>query len=457
MRSPPSSAPSSFHVDAMDTAALQAFVDAAARGARRPRLRLVERRRADRRDRSSSASPEDFDRSFAINVRAHAVVCGAAVPHLRAAGGGAICITASNSALLSEPKIAPYAVTKAAALALARQVARDYGGEGIRVNALCPGWIDTPFNTPAWENFGGRERFLAEVPRLVPLGRIGTRRGGGAAGLLPALGRRLVHDRPRARRRRRRVACRVESSALRCYAHDGFAYPLPDGHRFPLGKYALLRARVADDPRFEVHDARAATRDGAPARAHGRLGRARRARRRSRATSSGRSGCPGRPSWSSAPGARSARRSRPPTPRSPTAPGANLGGGTHHAFPRRRARLLRLQRRRGGDARACASAGRLRRVLVVDLDVHQGDGTHAAFAERRRGVHVRAQRPRQLPVPARARRPRARSARRARATTPTSTRSRRCSRRRSRGRAPSCASTWRAPIRSRATASGGWR
>jgi NAD(P)-dependent dehydrogenase (short-subunit alcohol dehydrogenase family) len=67
-----------------------------------------------------------------------------------------------------------YAVTKAAALALARQVARDYSSEGIRVNALCPGWIDTPFNTPAWENFGGRERFLAEVPRLVPLGRIGS-------------------------------------------------------------------------------------------------------------------------------------------------------------------------------------------------------------------------------------------------------------------------------------------
>ena len=72
------------------------------------------------------ASPADFDRSFAINVRAHAVVCGAAVPHLRASGGGAICITASNSALLSEPQLAPYAVTKAAALALARQVARDY-------------------------------------------------------------------------------------------------------------------------------------------------------------------------------------------------------------------------------------------------------------------------------------------------------------------------------------------
>ena len=162
-----------FCVDAMDSAALRAFVEAAA--AALGGLDCVWSNVGVQIGGSvEDASSEDFDRSFAINVRAHAIVCGAAVPHLRAAGGGAICITASNSALLSEPKIAPYAVTKAAALALARQVARDYGSEGIRVNALCPGWIDTPFNTPAWENFGGRERFLAEVPRLVPLGRIGS-------------------------------------------------------------------------------------------------------------------------------------------------------------------------------------------------------------------------------------------------------------------------------------------
>ena len=162
-----------FQVDAVDTVALQAFVAEAAEAL--GGLDYVWSNVGVQIAGSvEQASVEDFDRSFAINVRAHAVVCGAAVPHLRAAGGGAICITASNSALLSEPKLAPYAVTKAAALALARQVARDYSGEGIRVNALCPGWIDTPFNTPSWENFGGRERFLEAVPGLVPLGRIGT-------------------------------------------------------------------------------------------------------------------------------------------------------------------------------------------------------------------------------------------------------------------------------------------
>jgi NAD(P)-dependent dehydrogenase (short-subunit alcohol dehydrogenase family) len=164
---------SAFCVDAADTAALQEFVEAGAKAL--GGLDYVWSNVGVQIAGSvEQATPADFDRSFAINVRAHAVVCGAAVPHLRASGGGAICITASNSALLSEPQMAPYAVTKAAALALARQVARDYSSEGIRVNALCPGWIDTPFNAPAWENFGGRERFLTEVPRLVPLGRIGT-------------------------------------------------------------------------------------------------------------------------------------------------------------------------------------------------------------------------------------------------------------------------------------------
>jgi NAD(P)-dependent dehydrogenase (short-subunit alcohol dehydrogenase family) len=123
---------------------------------------------------AETVSVEDLDRSWAINVRAHAVLCGAAVPHLRAAGGGAILVTASNSALLSEAGMLPYAVTKAAALALARQVARDFASEKIRVNALCPGWVDTPFNEPAWRAYGGRERFLEAVPELVPLGRIST-------------------------------------------------------------------------------------------------------------------------------------------------------------------------------------------------------------------------------------------------------------------------------------------
>lgn len=160
-------------LDASDPEAVQAFVDSAAVSlggldAAWSNLGVQIAGTAE------TVSVADLDRSWAINVRAHAVLCGAAVPHLRAAGGGAILVTASNSALLSEAGMLPYAVTKAAAVALARQAARDFASEKIRVNALCPGWVDTPFNEPAWQAYGGRERFLEAVPGLVPLGRIST-------------------------------------------------------------------------------------------------------------------------------------------------------------------------------------------------------------------------------------------------------------------------------------------
>lgn len=162
-----------FALDAADAAAVRRFVDdgATALGGLDAAWSNVGVQIAGT---AEDVTVEQLDRSWAINVRAHAVLCGAAIPHLRAAGGGAILVTASNSALISEPRLLPYATTKAAALALAKQIARDYAPERIRVNALCPGWVDTPFNEPAWANFGGREKFLEAMPGLVPLGRIST-------------------------------------------------------------------------------------------------------------------------------------------------------------------------------------------------------------------------------------------------------------------------------------------
>jgi acetoin utilization deacetylase AcuC-like enzyme len=168
-------------------------------------------------------------------------------------------------------------------------------------------------------------------------------------------------------------------TALPCYAHDGFAYPLPEGHRFPLGKYALLRARVAGDPRFEIHDARAATR-AEILRAHTadwveRAEAGELTRDEERAL-----GLP----WSLALVER-ARRSVGATLEAAdaalaTGAGANLGGGTHHAFPGV-GRGFCVFNDVVAATRGLRERGKLRRVLVVDLDVHQGDGTHAAFAE----------------------------------------------------------------------------
>jgi NAD(P)-dependent dehydrogenase (short-subunit alcohol dehydrogenase family) len=119
-----------------------------------------------------AASVEDLDRCYSLNVRAHFVVAQAAVPALRAAGGGSLLLTASNAGLFPDRELVTYSATKAATIAMAKLMARDHAADRIRVNTLCPGWVDTPFNTPAWSSYGGREQFLERVPDLIPIGRI---------------------------------------------------------------------------------------------------------------------------------------------------------------------------------------------------------------------------------------------------------------------------------------------
>jgi NAD(P)-dependent dehydrogenase (short-subunit alcohol dehydrogenase family) len=120
------------------------------------------------------SSVEDFDRCWALNVRSHFVCAQTVFPHLSRAGGGSLLITASNSGLQTEPAMVAYATSKAAAIALARNLARDAAPDGIRVNALCPGFVDTPFNTPIWANYGGREAFVNQIGETIPLGRMAT-------------------------------------------------------------------------------------------------------------------------------------------------------------------------------------------------------------------------------------------------------------------------------------------
>ncbi|MBS1882117.1 MAG: SDR family oxidoreductase [Actinobacteria bacterium] len=119
-----------------------------------------------------AAAVEDLDRCYALNVRAHFVVAQHAVPALREAGGGPLLLTASNAGLFPDRELVTYSATKAATVAMAKLMAVDHAADGVRVNVLCPGWVDTPFNTPAWGTYGGRDEFLAKVPELIPIGRI---------------------------------------------------------------------------------------------------------------------------------------------------------------------------------------------------------------------------------------------------------------------------------------------
>jgi meso-butanediol dehydrogenase/(S,S)-butanediol dehydrogenase/diacetyl reductase len=92
---------------------------------------------------------------------------------MRAHGNGAIVNIGSTSGLVGEPALAAYNSSKAAIVNLTRQMAADFSRDGIRVNCICPGWIETGFNDPILEGTS-REELDEMVDRLVPLGRQGT-------------------------------------------------------------------------------------------------------------------------------------------------------------------------------------------------------------------------------------------------------------------------------------------
>jgi NAD(P)-dependent dehydrogenase (short-subunit alcohol dehydrogenase family) len=115
-----------------------------------------------------------MDASWALNVRAHFVAAQAALPPMRAQGGGSIIITSSNSGVQYDREMIAYATTKHASLAMTRQMAADYAHENIRFNALCPGFIDTPFNKGFEVQMGGRDSLEAYIEQSIPMGRFGT-------------------------------------------------------------------------------------------------------------------------------------------------------------------------------------------------------------------------------------------------------------------------------------------
>jgi NAD(P)-dependent dehydrogenase (short-subunit alcohol dehydrogenase family) len=124
----------------------------------------------------ADATEADWDLCFGVNVKGTFLTSRAAVPHLEAAGGGAIVNQGSVAALVGVANFAAYCAAKGAVVALTRSMAVDLAPRGIRVNVICPGTVFTPLMEPMLTARGGGDmaKGLAMTVAKYPIGRLGT-------------------------------------------------------------------------------------------------------------------------------------------------------------------------------------------------------------------------------------------------------------------------------------------
>ena len=116
-----------------------------------------------------------WDEVLSVNLRSAFLLARAVIPHLRSAGGGAIVNVSSAQALATQQRVVAYSTSKAALNGLTRALAVDHAPDGIRVNAVCPGSVDTPMLRASARRFadpGGEEGLLQNWGAMHPLGRL---------------------------------------------------------------------------------------------------------------------------------------------------------------------------------------------------------------------------------------------------------------------------------------------
>ena len=118
-----------------------------------------------------AATAEEYERTFDVNVKGVFLGCKYAVPALIAAGGGSIVNIGSINSLAAEKQLTLYTASKGAVLMLTKAIALNFGGQGVRANAVCPGFVDTPLNVPHYTKLGGRQALEDALPEWQPIGR----------------------------------------------------------------------------------------------------------------------------------------------------------------------------------------------------------------------------------------------------------------------------------------------
>ncbi len=119
-------------------------------------------------------SLQDWERIFAINVTGTFLTCKYALPLIRKASNGSIINFGSYDGFIADPSLAAYCATKGAVHALTKAMACDHGHENIRVNAICPGYVDTPMLQSFFGDSGDIDSLKQAVRDVHPMRNYGT-------------------------------------------------------------------------------------------------------------------------------------------------------------------------------------------------------------------------------------------------------------------------------------------
>lgn len=159
-----------FKVDVTVEASVKDFIEAAVKKLGGLDV-LVQNAGLQRSGSVTEFSAKDWDALFAVNTRAHFFGAKYAIPHLRKSGKGSIINTSSLAGQRGGPGLTAYSASKGAVIAFGTALAMELAPDNIRVNTVCPGWVDTAFNQPAIDFMGGRSTQDDVVKRVVPLQR----------------------------------------------------------------------------------------------------------------------------------------------------------------------------------------------------------------------------------------------------------------------------------------------
>jgi NAD(P)-dependent dehydrogenase (short-subunit alcohol dehydrogenase family) len=114
--------------------------------------------------RAHEMSNEEWNRTIDVNLRGYWLCSKYVIPSMLEKKSGSILFIASRTGLRGFPGFAAYSASKGGVLALMRSMAADYAPDGIRINAIIPGTLDTPMNAKEFSEPGARDKYIPRIP-----------------------------------------------------------------------------------------------------------------------------------------------------------------------------------------------------------------------------------------------------------------------------------------------------